>query len=159
MEALAVIGLVSNVLGFIDTGSKLYELIKEYSSVSGALAELIAVSKRLELILSMIKELDESGKTKLDYEKLVLKLCSDEADELVAFLEGLKIKNDGPPSGSRTSRWLSGKRNSVDKGWKAFKTLKGKEKLEKFQVDLSRLMDLISMQQQTRVEYVWSPIF
>jgi hypothetical protein len=149
MEALAAIGLVSNMLGFVDTGTKLCGLIKEFSTAARAPAEVVALSDRLELILSTVKELDQSGRATLDQEKLALKICSDEAEELRVFLEGLKVAPDKTSGTSRLFKW---KRSSFDKGWKAFKTLCGRDKLEKFQTSLNRIMDLIAMQQQTRLE-------
>jgi hypothetical protein len=138
MEAIAAIGLVSNVLGFIDTGWKLCGLIKECSAAAGAPAEVVSLSSRLELVLQTLKEMDESGRAKLNHEKLALKICSDEAEELRLFLEGLKVIPD--------------KTSSLEKGWKAFKTLRGREKLEKFRTSLDWIMGLIMMQQQTRLE-------
>lgn len=148
MEAIAAIGLVSNVLGFIDTGWKLCGLIKECSAAAGAPAEVVSLSSRLELVLHTLKEMDESGRAKLNHEKLALKICSDEAEELRLFLEGLKVIPD-KTSSSRAFKW---KRSSLEKGWKAFKTLRGREKLEKFQTSLDWIMGLITMQQQTRLE-------
>lgn len=148
MEAIAAIGLVSNVLGFIDTGWKLCGLIKECSAAAGAPAEVVSLSSRLELVLQTLKEMDESARAKLNHEKLALKICSDEAEELRLFLEGLKVIPD-KTSSSRAFKW---KRSSLEKGWKTFKTLRGREKLEKFQTSLDWIMGLITMQQQTRLE-------
>ncbi|KAE9372564.1 TPR-like protein [Stipitochalara longipes BDJ] len=148
MEAFAAIGLVSNVIGFIDSGWKLCGLIKECSAAAGAPAEVIALSSHLELVLETAKEMDESRRAKLDHEKLALKICSDEAEELRLFLERLKVVPD-KTSSSRTFKW---KRSSLEKGWKAFKTLRGREKLEKFRTSLDWIMGLITMQQQARLE-------
>ncbi|KAH6664032.1 hypothetical protein B0J14DRAFT_523480 [Halenospora varia] len=156
MEALAVIGLVSNLLGFIDTTTKLCALLKECSSVAGAPTEVVAISNRLDLAIRMIKELDSSGHARLDHEKFALQIYQNEAEELRVFLEGLKIvpcKASDPPS---RLKWLSRKRaslsSSVENGWKAFKALRGKEKLDKFQVSLDRILGLVMMQQQSRIE-------
>ena len=152
MEALAAVSLVSNVLGFIETGTKLCALIKEYGSASGAPDEVIAISKRLQLTLSMFKELDDSGRAKLDHETLALKICTDEAEELRRFLESLTITPQKTSNISRTFKWISGKRKTVEKGWKAFKTLQSKEQLDKLQVSLDRILTLVMVQQQSRIE-------
>jgi hypothetical protein len=152
MEALAAVGLASNIINFIDSGAKLCSLIKEYSSTSGAPEELISISKRLELVLSISKGLDESGRACLEHEKLALKICTDKAEELRALLESLKIEDSNAATGKNRRRWLCGRRASVDKGWKAFQTLRRMDKLEKFQISLGQILDLIMMQQQSRVE-------
>lgn len=148
MEAVAAIGFASNVVQFIDTGWKLCELIQERSAAAGAPAEVIALSTRLELVLKTVKAIDEAGRAKLYHEKLALKICSDEAEELRLFLEDLKVIPD-KTSINRSFKW---KRSSLEKGWKAFKTLRGREKLAKFQTSLDWIMGLITMQQQTRLE-------
>ena len=172
MEALATIGLVGNVLQLIDTSTKLYALTKECSSIAGAPTEVIAASKRLKLVIQTIEELDESGLARLDHEMLALKVCSDEAEKLRVFLENLTITSDPTTVGSSTAthppkvrlasdsaghlKWLSSKRASAkangEKGWKAFKALRGKEKLESLQISLDRVLELIMIQQQSRVE-------
>ena len=154
MEALAAIGLVSNVLGFIETSAKLCALIKEYSAISRAPDEVVTISKRLQLTLSIIKELDGSGRAKLDHETLALKICTDEAEDLRQFLETLCITSQETPNTSRRFKWFSSKQRTVEKGWKAFKTLRGKEKLEKLQMSLDRILSLVVAQQQSRIEYV-----
>jgi len=148
MDAFAAIGLLNNVLGFIDTGWKLYGLIKECSTAAGAPAEVIALSNHLELVLKTVEEADRSGRATLDHEKLALKVCSSEADELRIFLEGLKVI----PETTFTHRAFKWKRSSLEKSWKAFKTLRGREKLEKFRNSLDRIMGLITIQQQARLE-------
>jgi hypothetical protein len=148
MEAVAAIGVISNVLAFVETGWKLCELIREFSAAAGAPAEIVALSTRLELVLKTVKEMEESGSAKLEHEQLALKICADEAEELRLFLEGLKVIPD-KASSSRTFKW---KRPSLEKGWKAFKTLRGREKLQKFQTSLDWIMGLITMQQQARLE-------
>jgi transposase len=153
MDPLTAIGLASNVLGFIDTGTKLCILIKEYSSISGAPKEVVSTMKRLELVLGMIKELDESRRARLDNEKLAMKICSDEAEDLRIFLEGLKIASDVPRANESLFQRLGRNTSkSAEKTWKAFKALRGREKMEMFQTSLHRILDLIQMQQQNRIE-------
>lgn len=174
MEALATISLVGNVLQFVEASTKLSALIKEYSTIAGAPAAVVALSKRLELVIKTIEQLGDSGRARLDHEKLAMKMYCDEADRLRAFLESLKITSDltvtdhltgrtGSPATVRLTKdsasrlkWLRSKRASgksgVEKGWKAFKALRGKEKLESFQMSLDRILDLIMIQQQSRVE-------
>jgi hypothetical protein len=152
MDPVTAIGLVSNLIGFIETGTKLCVLIKEYSSASGAPEEVIAASKRLELVITMIKELDSSGKSRLDHEKLALKICSDEAEELRVLLEGLRIPSGEEKDGGWFLKRFSSGKKSIEKGWKAFKTLRGREKIEKFQNSLQGILALIQMQQQSRME-------
>lgn len=154
MDPFTAIGLASNVLSFIDTGTKLCTLIGEYSSASGAPQEIIDASKRLELIITLIQDLDESGKAKLSHEKQALELCSEQAEELRVLLEGLKIDEaEGLEEGRFTRRFSSGKR-AGEKAWKAFKTLYGRERIEKLGVSLQMILSLIQMQQQNRMEYI-----
>jgi hypothetical protein len=152
MEAVAAVGLASNVLDFVNTIARLCALIKQYSSAAGAPNEVVAISKRLELTLTMLQELDEAKRAKLDHERLALKFCRDEADELRLFLEKLKI---GPGSESlergRKFNFLKGLK-SVGNGWKAYNALGGIQKLEKFQTSLNRILDLVMLQQQSRIE-------
>jgi hypothetical protein len=156
MEALAVIGLVSNVLGFIDTTTKLCALLKEYSSIGGAPTEVVALSKRLDSILNTIQGLDESGRARLDDEKAALQMGADQAEELRKFLESLKIAPNKQFQTTSSLNWVNIKgvnlKLSIEKGWKAFRAYHGREKLEKFQVSLDRILSLIMMQQQSRVE-------
>jgi hypothetical protein len=89
MEALVAVGLASNILDFINTGTKIYALIKQYSSTPGAPNEAMAIPKHLELTLSVLRELNEAKRVKLDQERLTLKLCADEAEELRVFPQEL----------------------------------------------------------------------
>lgn len=101
----------------------------------------------------MIKELDESGRARLDNEKLAMKICSDEAEDLRIFLEGLKIGSDVPRGNESLFQRLGRNTSkSAEKTWKAFKALRGREKMEMFQTSLHRILDLIQMQQQNRIE-------
>jgi len=152
MEALAAIGLASNVIGFINLGTKLCGLIKEYSSRAGAPQEILAIFKRLELIVQMLTELDDSGRARLDHEQRAVAMCFEEAVELRVFLEGLGVEGDR--GGGRRLKWFRRRKLGVEKGWKAIKAVQGREKLEKFQVSLNRMMELIMMQRSSRVEYV-----
>lgn len=152
METVAAVGLASNVLDFVNAIARLCVLIKQYSSAAGAPNEVVTISNRLELTLSMLRELDEAKRAKLDHEKLALKFCRDEADELGLFLEKLKIR-PGSESLQRGGKFnfLKGLR-SVEKGWKAYNALGGGQKLEKFQTSLNRILDLVMLQQQSRIE-------
>jgi hypothetical protein len=85
MEAIAAVGLASNVLDFVNTIDKLRTLIKQYSSVAGAPDEVVTISNRLGLTLTTIHKLDEAKKVKLDHEKLALKICCDDAEKLRLF--------------------------------------------------------------------------
>lgn len=151
MEGVAALGLVSNVLGFITLGTRLCGIIKEYSSAAGFPHEILAISKRLELIVQMLTELDDSGRARLDREQSAVRICFEEAEGLRLFLEGLRIDGDG--DGGRLLKWLRRRKLGMEKGWKAIKTVNGREKLERFQVSLDRMMGLINMQQSSRVEY------
>jgi hypothetical protein len=162
MEALAAIGLASNVLGFIDSAAKLHALIKEYSSMDGAPAEVLAISKRLDLTIRAVEELDESGRARLDHEKLAFEIYSEEAKRLHVFLESLKLTPDQPRERWINLSWLKTRQataRKAEKGWKAFKALRGTEKLDKFQTSLDRILDLIKIQQQTRIEYIFFSIY
>lgn len=152
MEALAAVGLTSNLLDFVNTITKLCSLIKQCSSAAGTPSEVATISKRLELTLTMLRELDEAKRANLDHEKLALKICCDEAEELRLFLESLKISPVPEPS-ERVGKLNFLKRlKSVERGWKAYNALGGGRKLERFQTSLNRILDLIMLQQQFRIE-------
>ncbi len=80
METVAAIGLADNVLDFANTIARLCALTKQYSSTAGAPNEVDTISNRLKLTLTMLQELDEAKRAKLNHEKLALKFCRDEAD-------------------------------------------------------------------------------
>jgi hypothetical protein len=149
MEALAVIGLVSNVISFVQTGNSLRAVIQEYSSAAQAPKEVVALSKRLDLTLKIISDLDDSRKERLDHEELALKTCSEEAEELRKFLEGLRVD-----TASRSKfKWLSKRGEGMERVWKATKTVNGRAKMEKLQTSLDRILDISMMQQQLKTRY------
>jgi hypothetical protein len=156
MEGLVAVGLASNVIGYIATATKVYGMIKEYSSLKGAPAEIIAISKRMDMVLQIVRNLDEAGKARLDHEKATLKMCSEEADKLRVFLESLKISPESEGSGQKRLKWLGSRSGSLEKAWKAMKTVQAKGKLDAFQTSLSRILELVSIQQQSRVECVYA---
>lgn len=115
-EALAAVGLASNVLQFVDFTTKLCAQIKEYSSsATGLPKELSRQALQLSALLALLKELSQqpSG-PKL--EKDVLEQCQIQAQELSDLLESLQ-------GGRGQSRW----RTAVV----AFKSLKREEQIGK----------------------------
>ncbi|KAH8665059.1 hypothetical protein BGZ60DRAFT_565234 [Tricladium varicosporioides] len=154
MDPFTAIGLASNVLSFIDTGAKLCALIGEYSSAPGAPQEIIDVSKRLELIITMIQDLDESGKARLNHEKLALEICCNEAEELHSLVEGLRIDEAEEEDRGRLMKRFSSSKKAGEKVWKAFKMLHGRERIDKLQTSLERILSVIQLQQQIRMEAI-----
>ena len=154
MEAVAAVGLASNVLDFVNTIDKLRTLIKQYSSAARAPDEVVAISNRLELTLTTIHQLDEANKVKLDHEKLALKICCDDAEKLSQFLESLTIQPVSKSTEPGTKFNFLKRLKPMGKGWKAFKALGGLQELEKFQISLNRILELVMLQQQSRIEYV-----
>jgi len=97
-EALAAVGLASNVLQFVDFTFKLCAQIKEYaSSASGLPKELSQQAVQLSALLNLLKGLSQQS----DGPKLgtgVLEECQSQAQKLSDLLESLR-------GGGDKSRW------------------------------------------------------
>lgn len=154
MDPITAVGFVGNVVQFVDTSAKLVGLLRQYSAAEGAPKELLAVEKRLESTVLILRTLDNATKNKLDHEQAAFGLCYDQAEELTALINGLKITPDLASSAS-SSRFKVGRRSkTMEKTWKAFKAMGCVQKLEKFQATLDRLLVSVSLLQHSRAQSV-----
>lgn len=158
MEAVAALGIASNIVQFVDGGAKLFSLIKEYSSHLSTPKELAAVSKRLELTLEILRSLDNGQKATLDREVMTMRLCHEQIKDLTEFIERLSIGPDGSFS-NRPRRFsiLSIQRSQpIEKAIKALTTMRSMEKFRQLQASLDRMLHLVNLEQQNRI--AWVPV-
>jgi N-terminal domain on NACHT_NTPase and P-loop NTPases len=150
-EALVALGFASNVVQFIDFGSKLCSRITEYaSSAIGAPKKITALAARLDLVLKTLNALNDTGRTTVDHEAKTIQSCISEAQEFDALLNKFRLKTRAAVDGEDGPSWIDKRLTSAKKTWKAFKSLRGEEKIEEFQTSLDRLLSLVSMQLQSR---------
>ena len=154
-EALLVVGVVSNVVQFVDFGAKLYARIKEYSTAAtGAPKKIKDLAEYISLVSTTLTGLSESGRAVIEHEQTTIQKCLLHAQELDALLDQLKLKSPAGAAGMDGLSWLDRRKSNVEKFWKAFKSIHGESKIEEFQVALQRLFALISFQLQSRTMYV-----
>src|SRR5436190_1354805 len=150
-DALIAVGLASNVVQFIEFGSKLCSRINEYaSSAVGAPKKITALSARLDLVLKTLNALNDTGRTTIDHEAKTIQSCISEAQEFNSLLDKFRLKDRTLPDGEAGQSWIDRRLTSAEKAWKAFKSLRGEEKIEEFQASLDRLLSLVSLQLQLR---------
>jgi hypothetical protein len=94
MEALAIIGLVGNIVQFVDFIGKLIEKSAQlYHSSEGALAENIDTATATSHLVSLNDKLKkDAGITRDEALGNLCKSCNDVADELLAVLDKFKVK-------------------------------------------------------------------
>ncbi|KKA23726.1 kinesin light chain 1, partial [Rasamsonia emersonii CBS 393.64] len=132
MDPLSIVGLVGNIVQFLDfTGTILSTSAHIYSSSRGVLpenADIETVTRHLVLLNNKLKDAaSSSGAGEL--QKLCA-LCSNVADELLAALDKLKVK--GQPG-----RWKSVK--------KALQSIWSKNKIEELEQRLARLREELNL--------------
>jgi len=158
-EALVAVGLASNVLQFIDFGTKLYARIREYSSAAGGAPKKVKdLEERLSLVLTTLNGLSQDGRATVEQEQTTIQLCLSRAHELGLLLEGFKVKAVPNKDAKDGSTWIERRLANVEKTWKAFKSLHGEEKVEEFQKVLDRLIALIQLQLKARTVCVDDPL-
>src|SRR5436853_7731303 len=117
VEGIVAVGLASNVLQFIEFGTKLCSRIKEYgSSAIGAPKKITNLADRLDLVLKTLNALNDTGRTIIDHEAKTIQSCISEAQDFAALLDNFKLKTRTLPS------WINKRRVSAEKTWKAFKS-------------------------------------
>ncbi|KAI1087409.1 hypothetical protein F5B19DRAFT_74971 [Rostrohypoxylon terebratum] len=113
MEAVAVVGLISNILQFVELG---YKLISTSKELYNARNESTASNRNLEFMAQEMKRLSQSLATggslsqMTDDEQTLLDLvtkCESWADDMLTFLDHLKNKNPG----SRIAAFKASMRN------------------------------------------------
>lgn len=150
-EALVAVGLASNVVQFIDFGSKLCSRIKEYtSSTTGAPKKIATLTDRLDLVLKTLGILNDTGRAYIEHEAKSIQSCISEARQFDALLDNFRVKTTTPPDGKNTQSWIKKRFSGAEKAWKAFKSLRAEEKIGEFEASLDRLLSLVSLQLQAR---------
>jgi len=141
METLAIIGLVGNVVQFVNFGGKLLAKSTElYRSSEGALAENInteTATNHLVLLNNKLK--DAATATSDDALKRLCELCKSTADELLAALNKVKV-ND------KQNRWKSVR--------KALRCVWSKEKIRELEGRLERLREELNLHVITNLRCV-----
>ena len=142
MEILAAIGLVGNIVQFVDFGSKLIsELAQIYRSAEGALEENIDTETATYHLLLLNDKLKDSATSTGD--KTLLDLC--EACHTVArdLLEALnKVKVNG-----KQQKWKS--------IWKALRSVWSKEAIEELERRLEKLRTELNLHIVVDLKCVW----
>jgi hypothetical protein len=118
-EALVALGFASNVVQFIDFGSKLCSRIKEYaSSAIRASKKITALAARLDLVLKTLNALNDTGRTTVDHEAKTIQSCISEAQEFDALLNKFRLKTGAVVDGEDGPSWIDKRLTSVEKTWK-----------------------------------------
>ena len=131
MEALAVIGLVGNIVQFVDFGSKLVAKSTElYHSYDGALAENVDIETTTKHLTVLIQKLKEDAITVGDgtLQKLSL-ACQKAATDLLVALDKVKVKN-------RQQKWES-IRKALRSVWSKEEIRELEQRLAKFKEELN----------------------
>ena len=149
MEALVALGLTSNVVQFVDFSSKMISQISAYSSAAGGVPKkLQRLEAQLKLVDQIIESLDAESLRSVDQEKQTISLCVDQIQEFNALLDKSRIQPQ--PNSDSGASWITRQRGRVELTWKAFKSLRGQEKIEEFQKSLDRLLALLTLQLQIK---------
>lgn len=115
-EALAAVGLVSNILQFIDFTTQLCLRIQEYSSAASGLPKALAQqAAHLSHLLSLFKELQEQSGDQ-QHQDAILEPCRAQVLELADIFESFRTD-------SSQSRWKHAKA--------AFKSMRRTEQIDK----------------------------
>ncbi|KAL8686618.1 MAG: hypothetical protein Q9218_006983 [Villophora microphyllina] len=138
-EALAAVGLASNVLQFIDFTTQLCVRIKEYSSSASGFPKAVGQqATHLSHLLSLLREL--SGRSNgQQLQDGILGQCETQAQELAEIFESLRI-------GSSQGRWRHARA--------AFNSMRRTEQIDKLQSTLDRLVRTLSLQLQIEAKRV-----
>jgi len=131
MEALAIVGLVGNIVQFIDfSGDVFSAMSKIHASDEGALAENLDIEKTtssLRRLTTRLQNTPLTGDTAVDS---LSQACNDVGNELLEVLHRVKA---------------SGKRNRHQSIWKAFLSVRRKGKIEGLERRLSRLREHLTL--------------
>ena len=146
MEALAAIGLVGNIVQFVDFSGKLIaESTKLYHSYDGALAENVDIETATKHLAVLIKKLKDDAIIVGDgaLQNLSL-LCQNAAIDLLVALDKVKVKN-------RQQRWSSIR--------KALRSVWSKEEIRELEQRLAKFKEELSLHVVVQLRYVnscWS---
>ncbi len=105
MEAIAALGLASNIIQFVDFGTKLCARIDDFSAKAGkALGKISALTERLSLILKTLEALDLESLKVVDNEEKTIEACITQIEELDKVLARFTVQENK----ERASYWRRG---------------------------------------------------
>ena len=150
-EALALLGIASSVVQFIDFGTRLCARIRDYSSTAGGAPKKIeSLAQRLSPVLRTLEGLGESGLMTVELEQTTMQSCIAQAKELNSLLDKFKIDSPAVASCGGDLKWIDRRIGGIEKARKAFSSLRSEKKIEEFQNTLDSLLSLISLQLHVR---------
>lgn len=131
MEALVIVGLVSNIIQIVDFSSKLLSVSKEiYRSSSGGLAAYADLETATTHLVSLNNKIKDSiTVTSDDALKRLCESCSSITDELFAALNKVKVEN-------KKDKWKS-IRKALRSIWTKEQIAALEERLAKFREELN----------------------
>ena len=141
METLAIIGLVGNIVQFVDFSGKLISKSTElYQSSEGALAENIDTETATNHLVWLNSKLQNAATTTGDSAlESLCKSCGTAADELLAALDKVKVKG-------KQDKWKS-IRKSLQSVW-------SKEKIEELERRLAGLKEELNLHVVVNLRYI-----
>jgi hypothetical protein len=141
MESLAFIGLIANIVQFVDFSCKLISKSTElHHSYDGALAENVDIettTKHLTILLTKLKD-DASTVGDGALQKLSL-ACQKAANDLLVALDKVKVKN-------RQQKWESIR--------KALRSVWSKEKIKELEQRLAKFKEELHLHVIVQLRYV-----
>jgi hypothetical protein len=141
METLAIIGLVGNIVQFVDYSGKLISKSTElYRSSEGALAENIDTETATNHLVLLNSKLQNSAATTGDSTlESLCKSCSTAADQLLAALDKVKVKG-------KQDKWKSIR--------KALQSVWSKKEIEELERRLARLKEELNLHVVVGLRYI-----
>jgi hypothetical protein len=133
MEVLAAIGLVGNIVQFVDFSSKLVSRIAElYQSTEGALADDVDLEAVTNDLALLSVKLQSQGQTEESpaLERLS-KSCNEVATDLLTALNKVKV---------------NGKHQKRESIWKALRRMWSRDEISKLERRLAMYRDQLSLQ-------------
>jgi hypothetical protein len=141
METLAVIGLVGNIVQFVDYSGKLISKSTElYRSSEGALAENIDTETATNHLVLLNSKLQNAAATTGDSTlESLCKSCGTAADQLLAALDKVKVKG-------KQDKWKSIR--------KALQSVWSKKEIEELERRLARLQEELNLHVVVGLRYI-----
>ena len=132
METLGVIGLVDNIIQFVDFGSKLIsKSVQLYQSSDGVLTEIITTETVTNHLIQLNSKLKNAANATGDKAlETLCKSCSAVAAELLGALNKLKVHG-------KKERWKSMR--------KALRSLWSKEKIQEIEKRLASFREELNL--------------
>lgn len=142
METLTIIGLVGNIVQFVDFSGKLVSKSAElYRSSEGALAENSDIETAINHLILLNNKLKDTATTTGDSAlQNLCKSCSTTADQLLAVLDKVKVKG-------KQDKWKSIR--------KALRSVWSKEEVEELGRRLERFRGELNLHVTVDLRWVW----